>query len=49
MKYIELLNMALNIIKMRYDNEMGTIHLVGNYGLKPMFVDKYSIAYTGCS
>lgn len=48
MEYTELINTALNIIKMRYGNEMNTIHLVGNYGLKPMFADKYSIAYTGC-
>ena len=48
MEYTQLLNDALSVIKMRYDREMNTLHLVSEYGLKPMFATKYSIAYTGC-
>lgn len=44
----ELLQQAINIIKMRYDNKMNEIHAVGEYGIKAMFAEKYSIAYTAC-
>lgn len=47
-EYIELLEKAISITKMRYDSKMNEIHAVNGYGLKAMFADKYSIAYTAC-
>lgn len=44
----ELLQQALSIIQMRYNNKMNEIHVINGYGLKAMFADKYSIAYTAC-
>ena len=48
MEYTELLNKAYNIIQMRYNEQMNTLHVTNGYGIKPMFAQKYSIAYTGC-
>ena len=47
-EYIILLNQALSIIKMRYDNKMNELHEANGYGIKAMFAEKYSIAYTAC-
>ena len=47
-EYIELLEQAISIIKMRYEARLNEIHAVGEYGVKPMFAEKYSIAYTAC-
>ena len=43
-----LLQQAISIIKMRYDNKMNEMHEANGYGIKAMFADKYSIAYTAC-
>ena len=43
-----LLNEALSLIQMRYMQKLNEIHEAYGYGLKPMFADKYSIAYTAC-
>lgn len=45
-KYIEKIQQVLNLIKMRYDEKMNELHIIGNYGVKGMFADKYAIAYT---
>lgn len=47
-EYTELLNSALSIIQMRYNEQMNTLHEANGYGVKPMFAQKYAIAYTGC-
>lgn len=47
-EYIELLQQAISIIKMRYDDKMNEMHETNGYGIKAMFADKYSIAYTSC-
>ena len=47
-EYINLLNQVIGLIKMRRDEQMDTIFNYGDYGLKPMFAEKYSIAYTAC-
>lgn len=43
-----LLEQAISIIKMRYNNKMNEMHEANGYGIKAMFADKYSIAYTAC-
>lgn len=48
MENIDLLNQAVNIIQMRYNNKMNELHEANGYGVKPMFAEKYSIAYTAC-
>ena len=48
MEYIELLNQALSIIQMRYNNKLNELHEANGYGIKAMFAEKYSIAYTAC-
>ena len=45
-KYIEKLQQALSLIKMRYGEKMNELHIIGDYGVKGMFADKYAIAYT---
>lgn len=45
---INLLNQAISIIKMRYNSKMNELHEAYGYGIKAMFAEKYSIAYTAC-
>lgn len=41
-EYINLLNQVIGLIKMRRDEQMDTIFNYGDYGLKPMFLEKYT-------
>lgn len=41
-EYIQLIQQCLSIIKMRRDEQMDTIFNYGDYGLKPMFLEKYT-------
>lgn len=47
-EYIQLIQQCLSLIQMRRNEQMNEIFTCGDYGLKPMFADKYSIAYTAC-
>lgn len=48
MENIDLLNQTINIIQMRYNSKLNELHEANGYGIKAMFADKYSIAYTAC-
>lgn len=41
-EYLNLINQAFNLIKMRRDEQMDTIFNYGDYGLKGMFLEKYT-------
>ena len=42
MEYTDLIYQCLSLIKMRRDEQMDTIFNYGDYGLKPMFLEKYT-------
>lgn len=48
MEYTNLLQQALSIIEMRYNEKLNEMYIANGYGIKPMFANKYSIAYTSC-
>lgn len=45
-EYFFKLKSALGVIQARYNEKMNELHIIGNYGVKGMFADKYAIAYT---
>lgn len=41
-EYIQLIQQCLSLIKMRRDEQMNEIFICGDYGLKGMFLEKYT-------
>lgn len=44
--YLDKINEVLNLIGARYHDKLNGIYAFGDYKIKPMFAEKYSIAYT---